>query len=557
MPVLGALFLHASLVPGILDSAVALERAAHAADASGQGWSIVRMDLEIALYPEEKRFELESRLRLRLERQTSLGPTLGVNLTKPIMRFTDVQADGAHVELNATLPVAKGTRLAHVRYATPKKRGDEIEVVARCASEGRSFQILVDEAFASASWVDAWYPVPLPEQLDAFSPQVAAAAGRTTILVPPGWAAVSNGERTERSDERVVWETKNAVARSFAAGPLTEAVFEEGSTPVRVFLLATEALAAGEQARTLGAAIRAMEKRFGRYPFASYSIVEAPDASTEWYASSEQGFIIADSAAFQVEGGNLPLFAHEAAHGWWGNTVTAKGPGSILCSESLAQFGALLAIEELEGEEAATRFLDSSRTGYSPRQCAKGFFSMWRSGGDKALAELEDGPFDHDLSDAKGHWMFHMLRQRIGDEAFFRTLRGFLEDPAKRRTTLAAVRAAFVAAAPDARLERFFADWLDRRGAPVLTEHWTDESSGAEHRVRLSIEQREAPYDLDLEVDVEGADGSVRHVIHLSEARAEWVLATQGKPSKVTVDPRHRVLMWRPEYGDVPPLVGK
>lgn len=526
--------------------------------ATGQGWSVVRMDLEVTIDLEHESFDLESRLRLRLDRESSLGPSLGINARAAVMRFLAVRAEGAEVELNARLPISEELRLAHVRFEEPKHRGDEIDVVAVCASEGKAPQLIVDESFALASWVEGWYPLPLPEQLDAFTAQVAAAPGRTTILVPEGWTAVSNGKRTERADGRAVWESPQAVARSFAAGPLAEAVYESERTPVSVFLLSdgSKRRDAAPQAHTVGLAIQAMEKRFGPFPFPSYSLVEAPDALTSWYAASEQGFIIADSAAFAVEGGNLPLFAHEAAHGWWGNVVGAHGPGSILCSESLAQYGAVVAIEAIEGDEAATRFLDFSRVGYNPLQCARGFFGLWRAGSDRALAKLEDGPFDHNLSDSKGHWMFHMLRRRVGDEVFFRTLRSFVEDPAKRTTTLAAVRAAFVAAAPEARLERFFADWLDRRGAPVLTEHWTDESTAAESRVRLAIEQRDAPYDLDLEVEVEGADGKQRHVIRVSEPRGEWTLAAPGKPAKVTLDPDHRLLIWRSEYGAVPPPPG-
>jgi hypothetical protein len=525
------------------------------ADASGQGWSMVRMDLEVALDPASKRFELESRLRLRLDREDSLGPTLGVNVNAPVMRFIDVQAEGARTELNVSFPGSPNIRLAHVRYATPKLRGTEIEIVIHSASEGRSSQLIVDEAFALASWVDAWYPVPLPETLDSFSPNAVAAPGRTSFHLEEGWTAVSNGTRT-RDDGAIVWDSPVPVARSFAAGRLEEAVYEGGDAEVRVFRLAPKPKDASEQARTLALAIRAMEKRFGRYPFGSYSIVEAPDELTSWYASSEQGFIIADSAAFEVEGGNLPLFAHEAAHGWWGNTVSGSGPGSILCSESLSQYGAVIAIEEIEGEEAAAHFLRFSRAGYSERQCAKGFFEIWRKGGDRPLAELSDGKWDHDLSDAKGHWMFHMLRRRVGDDLFFRTLRAVIEDPAKRRTTLAALRSSFAEAAPEARLERFFSDWLDRPGAPVLTEHWSDASDATGPRVRLVIEQRERPYDLDLEVEVEGATGVVRHSIRLSEVRGEWVLDSRGEPRKVTLDPHHRTLMWKPEYGELPPPVG-
>ena len=105
-----------------------------------------------------------------------------------------------------------------------------------------------------------------------------------------------------------------------------------------------EAEEAREQAQSLGDAIGAMEEFFGEFPYPSYAIVEVPDGKVSWYASSHQGFLMAESGAFEF-GANLPLFAHEAAHAWWGNLVNQQGIGSILCSESLAQYGAVIAID--------------------------------------------------------------------------------------------------------------------------------------------------------------------------------------------------------------------
>lgn len=123
------------------------------------------------------------------------------------------------------------------------------------------------------------------------------------------------------------------------------------------------------------------------------------------------------------EDGNLPLFAHEAAHAWWGNRVSTTGPGAQLVSESLAQYGAVLAIGALEGHDAMNEFLRLSRDGYNQLQSAAGYFEMARRGGDRPLSQLSNGRWDHNLSDAKGHWFYHMLRHRIGDERFFAVLR--------------------------------------------------------------------------------------------------------------------------------------
>jgi hypothetical protein len=332
-----------------------------------------------------------------------------------------------------------------------------------------------------------------------------------------------------------------------------------------MYLLGTSAASAKVQARTLSRAITAMERRFGPYPYDGYAVAEVPESSVTWAASSEQGFIMARSSMFDVPGGNLPLFAHEAAHSWWGNAVSTTGPGSRMGSEALAQYGAVLAIEAIEGPAAVRDFLDFSRPGYNPLQCALGYFHIWREGEDVALAKLDDGPSDHNLSDSKGMWFYHMVRGRLGDTAFFGALRRLLSDFATRPMRVSDIRAAFVAAAPaDTALPAFLSQWLDRTGAPVLEVEWWSLRRDAPSRmeqapgaVELLIRQRQPgpPYALSLEVLVTlRGSSTVLDTLHVRGRLERWTLELPRRAIDLEVDPGHRVLMWRPRYGPAPAL---
>ena len=115
---------------------------------------------------------------------------------------------------------------------------------------------------------------------------------------------------------------------------------------------------------------------------------------------------MAKSDAFEYEHGNVPLWAHEMCHAWWGNTVGTQGPGSKMAGEALAQFGVLTALEAMEGREAVVEFLEFSRSGYSPTQCARGYFGLVDDGNDHPLAKLGNsslsGGQTHNLVDSKG-----------------------------------------------------------------------------------------------------------------------------------------------------------
>jgi aminopeptidase N len=267
---------------------------------------------------------------------------------------------------------------------------------------------------------------------------------------------------------------------------------------------------------------------------------------------------------FDAPGGNLPLFAHEAAHSWWGNTVNTTGPGSRMGSEALAQYGAVLAIEALEGKAAVRDFLDFSRLGYNPLQCALGYFHIWREGEDVALGELDDGPSDHNLSDSKGMWFYHMTRDRLGDAAFFGALHKLLADFAARPMRVSDIRAAFLTAAPaDSGLAGFLDQWLYRTGAPVLdTEWWSVRRQSASRNVEpagaaeLRIRQLQPgePYALALEVLVTLRDSStVLDTVQVRGREHTFTLELPLRAIDLQVDPNQRVLLWRPKYGPRPP----
>jgi hypothetical protein len=525
----------------------------------GAGWRLVLLDLDVTVRPAERQLRFAGRARLRLDGETSTGPALSLNTRGPNLRFTRAAAASAAVSLNDTVPGDSAARLVRFRLAGPARRGTELETSFEYEMVASSSQLHVGDSIALASWVENWYPTPVTE--DGYTQTAASAPGATRFHLPPGWRAVSNG----RPGADGAWNVTQPVARSFAAGPFAVARERAGGRDVAMYLLTAPPALARAQARTLSRAITAMEARFGPYPYTGYAVAEVPESSVTWAASSEQGFIMARTSLFDAPGGNLPLFAHEAAHSWWGNAVSTTGPGSRMGSEALAQYGAVLAIEALEGKGAVRDFLDFSRIGYNPLQCALGYFHIWREGEDVPLAELGDGPSDHNLSDSKGMWFYHMTRARLGDAAFFGALRVLLADFATRPMRVSDIRAGFQAAAPaDTGLPGFLSQWLDRTGAPVLDVDWwsvrrqaaprKEEPPGA---VELRIRQRQPgpPYALDLEVLVTLRDSSaVLDTIHLRAADTTVVMELPRRALDVRIDPGQRILMWRPKYGPRPVL---
>ena len=519
---------------------------ADAADADVERWRLQRLDLDLTISPEKQSMTASGKARLRLEGGPSLGPTLGLGGQS---RWTNAAAQGATAQ-QGTMQLPSGpvreVPVMRLRFASPQAAGTEIEVTFEFHTTGAAFQFAVKPEGALASWTASWYPRTREQN---------AAPGVTRLRVPRNWRALSNGRLTssvEEGGERVeTWQASHAVARSFIAGPYHVTKHALGDREVGLYLL-TPTDRAQEYVKALEQTMRALSERFGPYPYESFFVAEVPENLVTWYGSSEQGFINTKTGGFQYRSGYLPLFGHEMAHSWWGNWVQTRAPAGLMTGEALAQFGAVLAIEAIEGPAAATEFLRFSGAGYSAVQCARGFFEMWRNGKVKPLMQVTSGADDHNLSDAKGHWVYQMLRHKMGDERFFAVMRGLRERFAGQRMSLADLREAFVKAGPaDLDLATFFEQWLDQPGAPILEMEWAREP-GAGNKVRVTVRQKGPAYDLPLELVTLSAGGEKTHTVRLTKQEQTFVLEAGGEPKDVQLDPRHRILRWTPEYGPQP-----
>jgi aminopeptidase N len=111
--------------------------------------------------------------------------------------------------------------------------------------------------------------------------------------------------------------------------------------------------------------------------------------------------------------------AHEIAHQWWGHQViSANQQGATFLVESLAQYGALMVMEQMYGPEQIRKFLKYELDRYL------------RARGSEVLEELplvrvEGQPYIHYQ---KGGLAMYLLKDQIGAEKVNEALRGLLAE---------------------------------------------------------------------------------------------------------------------------------
>jgi hypothetical protein len=544
-------------------------------------WTASNLDLTIDLT--QVRPTYHGTMVLRTSEATANGPVLILNNNNLSMEMQELLVTGpnaaestATVVLSLPHPDDSAATLHAINFDPSLQGLREIEVSFRYQFTAEQGQVLQRDRLSYASWVTAWYPTPIENSDGFLSRQSLSIPGKTTFVIPESWNALSNGklvvDRREGKTRTQTWRLGSDVARSYVAAPYKVSSVSVGDVDIRMYMLDAEQVDIDRMGAKFAEIIGVLEARFGEYPYDTFALAEIPDNTTDYFgASSEQGFIVAESKNFIGDAGT-PLFAHEAAHSWWGNSFGCTGGGSALCTEALAQMGAILAIETLDGQDALKAFMDVSTPDFTNYASARGYFSVWRSGADVAIQDLDGGWRVHRLMDSKGMWFWQMLRHEIGDALFFKTLK---ELPNQGRSFTLDELEQFFDQRTESDLRVFFDQWLGRTGAPVISMKWenpigsklwdyidteveslvTGEPEGRK-RIEVSLTQeQEELYKLKLPIQFQFFYGPpVIKIVEVDEREEAFVFEFDENIKDVVLDPDHRVLMWRPAYGPVPRL---
>jgi ABC-2 type transport system permease protein len=179
---------------------------------------------------------------------------------------------------------------------------------------------------------------------------------------------------------------------------------------------------------SMKASLQDYSSRFGPYQFKQLRIVEFPRYSRFAQAfpntvpfSESVGFIL--RAGTNVDDIDTPFYvtAHEVAHQWWFHQVVGGNvQGATVLSEALANYSAILVMEQTFGRDNIRKFLRSQLDGYLTGRSRE-------SKAERPLMLVENQPYIHYN---KGSLALYALRDLIGDQAMNRALQRFVADKA-------------------------------------------------------------------------------------------------------------------------------
>jgi hypothetical protein len=269
---------------------------------------------------------------------------------------------------------------------------------------------------------------------------------------------------------------------------------------------------------------------FGPYPFQKFAVVEN-------FFPTGFGF-----PSYTLMGGRvlrLPFIihtslGHEIAHCWWGNGVLVDYAGGNW-SEALTTYVADYLFKEMKSPQAALDYR---------RQWLRNFSTLIRPQNDFPLDQFISryNPVSKTIGYDKGAMVFHMIRRKLGEEAFWNALRDIYRDRLFQKTSWSDLQRAFEVRG-QCSLDDFFDQWLHRRSAPQFFVDGVELNQVAGNwKVNGQIIQKGPHYKFPVNLTMEAGSERITRELELAGGSTAFEMISSQRPRKLSVDPDYDIM---------------
>ncbi len=360
------------------------------------------------------------------------------------------------------------------------------------------------------------------------------------ITAPERYTVVANGQ-LEREQHNLngtktwSWRERAPIPTyCMVFGAAEFAVFHLGETlniPVNYYVFPDEAPVAEKSFGRTAPMLQFFSDNIGAYPYEKLALVQSSTRFGGMENSSAIFFAESILGSPGAEGTN----AHEIAHQWFGDSVTAADWHHLWLSEGFATYFAALFYEHIDGEAAFRAKMRSNRESYLE-------FSR------KKLTPILDTTVTNyvDLLNGnnypKAAWVLHMLRQQVGTENFRQGIREYYR-VYKNGNALTDDFRQIMERASGEKLDWFFNQWLRQPGHPVIKYNWR--WLPTEKVIALTLRQTQPGtfFRLSLEIEIVSDGEKLRQKIWMEKAEAKFRLPQNKMPEQINLDPDEKILM--------------
>ncbi|MBC7416822.1 MAG: M1 family metallopeptidase, partial [Pedobacter sp.] len=227
--------------------------------------------------------------------------------------------------------------------------------------------------------------------------------------------------------------------------------------------------------------------------------------------------------------------AHELFHQWFGDLVTTESWSHITVNESFANYSETLWSEYKQGKDAADDHNYDDMQGYmqGPGNILKDLVRFH-------YADKED-VFDA-VSYNKGGRILHMLRNYVGDDAFFKSLNNYLTTNKFKAGEAGLLRLAFEEVTGKD-MNWFWNQWYYGSGHPLVKIDYNYETPG---KAMVIIEQTQKTgkvFRLPIAIDIYTGAAKKRYNVWIENNIDTFTFNYSQKPALINVD-ADKVMLW-------------
>lgn len=218
--------------------------------------------------------------------------------------------------------------------------------------------------------------------------------------------------------------------------------------------------------------------------------------------------------------------AHEVFHHWFGNLVTTESWSNLTLNESFANYSEYLWREYKYGKDNADTHLYENIEAYKKGQNFNKHLVRYHYDDKEDMFDL--------VSYNKGGAILHMLRNYIGDEAFYKSINLYLTDNKYKSAEVHQWRLA-LEEVTGKDLNWFFNQWYFGGGHPKLTISY--DFNELRKTVTVNIYQSQnKEFKFPLAIDIFQGTKAIRHNVFVSRREASFTLPYNTKPELIQIN---------------------
>ena len=359
------------------------------------------------------------------------------------------------------------------------------------------------------------------------------------ITAPRRFQIIANGRfvrRTDHLDGRAttVYEERQPIPTYCMVFGAAEfdiiANPESGRVPIHYWVFPQDAADAIEEFDRSDEMLAYFENRFGPYAYEKLALVQS---STRFGGMENAGAIFFAEQRLGRPGSIEGTVSHEIAHQWFGDDVTPIDWQHLWLSEGFATYFGIQFFEYADGADRFRQRLRESRERYLSR-------TEWLSR--PIVTEVPEDLFQllNPNNYAKGGWVLHMLRDVVGDEAFWKGIRQYVTLYRGRNASTDEFRQVMEMAGGQP-LNWFFKQWVYEGGIPDLRIRYDWKEKDKNLLVKIQQVQSTTPMKLPIEFEIVHRKAA-RKRVWLAEREKTVTFYFNDPPVKMIVDPDVKIL---------------